>query len=232
MQPRILEVRTKILKKNDELARDLRTRFADQGVYVINVVSSPGAGKTELLTALMRELREQGVRVAAVVGDLATENDAVRLEQSGCKAHQILTGTMCHLEADMVENALEDFALAELDVVLIENVGNIVCPQSWDLGEDLRMLCFPSTEGEDKPLKYPTLINTCDLVALTKMDLAEIVEFDTELATRNCDEARPGVPVLRTSGKTGAGIPELARFIRDRAWSKAQVESRLGARSA
>ncbi|NRA57594.1 MAG: hydrogenase nickel incorporation protein HypB [Phycisphaerales bacterium] len=225
MQPRILEVRTKILKKNDEIARALRGRFSDLGVYVINVVSSPGAGKTELLTQVMRTLRERGLSVAAVVGDLATENDADRMGESGCPTKQILTGTMCHLEADMVEAAVEDFDLANTDVLFVENVGNLVCPQGFDLGEDLRVLFFPSTEGEDKPLKYPTLINTCDLVVLSKMDLADAVEFDTALARRNCDEARPGVPIIETSAKSRSGVDELADAISHRVTTKQSVAS-------
>ncbi len=213
MPPRILEVRTKILKKNDEIARALRARFAEHGLFVINVVSSPGAGKTELLAQLMTMLREQGLRPAAVVGDLATENDALRLSASGCPAKQILTGSMCHLEADMVETALDGFDLDDFDILFIENVGNLVCPQSFDLGEDLRVLLFPCTEGEDKPLKYPTLINTCDLVLFAKMDIAEAVGFDTELARRNCAQARPGVAIIETSARAGVGIDALARTI-------------------
>ncbi len=223
-QPRILEVRTQILKKNDEIARALRARFADLGVYVINVVSSPGAGKTALLTEVMRELRGRGLSVAAVVGDLATENDAERLGKSGCPAAQILTGTMCHLEADMVEKAVAAFDLERTDVLFIENVGNLVCPQGFDLGEDLRVLFFPSTEGEDKPLKYPTLINTCDLVVLSKMDIAGAVEFDAELARRNCDAARPGVPIVETSAKTGLGVGAFADVIAARVSLKSAVE--------
>ena len=137
MQPRILEVRTKILKKNDEIARALRERFAHFGVYAVNVVSSPGAGKTELLTRVMADLRGQGLSVAAVVGDLATERDANRLATSGCPAIQIQTQTMCHLEADMVAHAIEPLDLESIDLLLIENVGNLVCPQGFDLGEDL-----------------------------------------------------------------------------------------------
>jgi len=220
MKPRILEVRTKILKKNDEIARDLRARFAQQGVFVINVVSSPGAGKTELLARLMTELTARGLQVAAVVGDLATENDAERLAASGCPAQQILTGTMCHLEADMVENALAAFDLDKTDILFIENVGNLVCPQSFDLGEDLRVLLFPSTEGEDKPLKYPTLINTCDLVLFSKMDIATAVEFDIDLARKNCARARPGVAILETSARTGIGLPELADLLLQKCTAK------------
>ncbi|MEN1704389.1 MAG: hydrogenase nickel incorporation protein HypB [Planctomycetota bacterium] len=219
-KPRILEVRTKILKKNDELARDLRARFASHDLYVTNVVSSPGAGKTELLTTVMRELAKS-VKVAAVVGDLATENDADRLADSGCRAEQILTGTMCHLEADMVENAVADFDLDALDVLFIENVGNLVCPQGFDLGEDLRVLLFPSTEGEDKPLKYPTLINTCDIAVLSKMDIADAVGFDVELARSNCDAARPGIEVFETSAKSGEGVAAFAAALLERISQKA-----------
>ncbi len=208
MTPRILEVRTKILKKNDEVARALRARFAEAGLFVVNVVSGPGAGKTELLRALMTDLRRD-LRVAAVVGDLATENDARRLAQSGAEARQILTGTMCHLEADMVEKAIEGWALADLDLLFVENVGNLVCPQGYDLGEDWRLLLFPVTEGEDKPLKYPTLINTADAVAISKMDLADAVGFDLPLARKNIETARPGVPVFETSARTGAGLDAL-----------------------
>ena len=140
---------------------------------MVNVVSGPGAGKTELLAGTMAMLRERGRRVAAVVGDLATDNDARRLAASGAPARQIVTGTVCHLEAQMVRTALEGWDLAGLDYLFIENVGNLVCPASFDLGEDLRVLLFPVTEGEDKPLKYPTLINTADVTLISKLDLAD-----------------------------------------------------------
>jgi hydrogenase nickel incorporation protein HypB len=222
LKPRILEVRQNILKKNDEIARGLRARFDEHGVFVVNVVSSPGAGKTELLAAVMQELARTGLRLAAVVGDLATENDAQRLAASGAPARQILTGTMCHLEADMVETAIVDFDLADLDLLFIENVGNLVCPQSWDLGEDLRVLLFPCTEGEDKPLKYPTLINTCDLVLFSKMDLAGAVGFDLDLARGNCQTVRPGIPMAETSARSGRGLQDLVRLLEDRARDKAR----------
>lgn len=219
MKPRILEVRTKILKKNDELARAMRERFAEAGVFVVNVVSSPGAGKTELLTRLLADLGRDH-KAVAVVGDLATEHDADRLAQSGCEARQILTGTMCHLEADMVEKAIEGWDLDAIDVLFIENVGNLVCPQGFDLGEDLRLLLFPVTEGEDKPLKYPTLINTCDAVAISKTDLAVAAEFDIETARANTERARPGVAMFETSAKTGAGADALAGYLRERVAAK------------
>jgi len=205
MPPRILELRTKILKKNDELARDLRAEFRRSEVFVVNVVSGPGAGKTELLTRTL-SLLSATHRVAAVVGDLATENDARRLAASGAPVKQILTGTMCHLEADMVRAAIRDWDLATLDFLFIENVGNLVCPSSFDLGEDLRVLLFAVTEGEDKPLKYPTLINTADLVLLSKVDLATAVSFDRGAALKNIQTVRPGIEVRDVSGRTGAGV--------------------------
>ena len=189
MSPRIIEVRQKILKKNDELARAMRAEFAASGTLVVNLVSGPGAGKTELLKETLTALNAT-YRTAAVVGDLATDNDARRLAASGSPVRQILTGTTCHLDAEMVRGALNDrdkggWNLAELDFLFIENVGNLVCPSSWDLGEDLRGLLFAVTEGEDKPLKYPTLINTADVVLLSKMDLAEAVGCDLAAARGN-----------------------------------------------
>jgi hydrogenase nickel incorporation protein HypB len=219
MQPRIVEVRRNILKKNDELARAMRADFARQCVYVVNVVSGPGAGKTELLARTLAEFRGT-IRPAAVTGDLATENDARRLAATGAPARQILTGTMCHLEATMVREAIRDWDLSELDLLFIENVGNLVCPSGWDLGEDLRVLLLSVTEGEDKPLKYPTLIHTADLVLLSKMDLAAAVGFDVGLAERNIQLARPGIPVLRVSAKTGEGLDAWYQLLRDRLWEK------------
>ena len=204
--PRILEVRQGLLKANDELARALRDDFRRAGVFVVNVVSGPGAGKTELLAGTMATLRERGRRVAAVVGDLATDNDARRLAASGAPARQIVTGTVCHLEARMVRTAIEGWDLAGLDYLFIENVGNLVCPASFDLGEDLRVLLFPVTEGEDKPLKYPTLINTADVTLISKLDLADAVGFDLALARRNLEEARPGAVVLEVSARNGVGV--------------------------
>ena len=224
MQPRIVELRTKILKKNDELARDMRAEFARRGVFVVNIVSGPGAGKTELLKRTLEMLSSE-LRVAAVVGDLATENDAKRLAASGAPVRQILTGTMCHLEADMVSNAISGWDLDQIDVLFIENVGNLVCPSSWDLGEDLRVLLCASTEGEDKPLKYPTLINTADLVVLSKMDLAAAVEFDVAAAIGNIQQVRPGAPLLQVSAKTGQGMAEWISHLKQRRREKLRETS-------
>jgi hydrogenase nickel incorporation protein HypB len=152
-------------------------------------------------------------RVAALVGDLATENDAARLARSGAPVKQISTGTICHLDAQMVERALAEWKLDELDILFIENVGNLVCPSSYDLGEDLRLVLLSVTEGEDKPLKYPTIFNTADVAIITKMDLADAVEFDAAAAHDNIQSVRPGMRVFEVSAKTGAGMDELLRFI-------------------
>lgn len=212
--PRILEVRTQILKKNDVVARELRERFREAGVFVVSLVSSPGAGKTEFLTQTLKRLIPE-LRVAALVGDLATENDAKRLAASGAPVHQIVTGTVCHLEADMVVEALDatGWKLDELDILFIENVGNLVCPSSFDLGEALRLVLLSTTEGEDKPLKYPTIFNTADVAVITKSDLADAVGFDRAAALENIQDVRPGMQILEVSARKGDGMGEWLAYL-------------------
>jgi hydrogenase nickel incorporation protein HypB len=214
-QPRLVEVRQNVLKQNDLLARSLRQQFKDAGVQVISLVSSPGAGKTMLLEKMLTLLKPL-CRVAALVGDLATENDAARLARSQAPVRQITTGTVCHLDAEMVQRALSDWDLADLDCLFIENVGNLVCPSSYDLGEELRLVLMSVTEGEDKPLKYPTIFNTADVAVITKMDLAAATEFDSAAAHANIQSVRPGMTIFEVSGKTGAGLPELLEFLNPR----------------
>jgi hydrogenase nickel incorporation protein HypB len=204
-QPRLIEVRQKILKHNDVLARALRERFRAAGVCVVSLVSSPGAGKTLLLERTLTMLA-QNYRVAALVGDLATDNDAQRLARANVPVRQITTGTVCHLEAQMVEDALAGWNLSDLDFLFLENVGNLVCPSSYDLGESLRAVLFSVTEGEDKPLKYPTIFHTADVAIITKIDLATAVEFDSAAAHQSIQYVRPGMPVLELSAKTGEGF--------------------------
>jgi len=214
-EPRLLEVRQKVLKQNDLLARSLRKRFREAGVYVISLVSSPGSGKTAFLEKALTLLRSR-YAVAALVGDLATENDAARLARSQAPVKQITTGTICHLDAEMVERALEGWNLDELDFLFIENVGNLVCPSSYDLGEDLRLVLMSVTEGEDKPLKYPTIFNTADVAVITKMDIARAVEFDLEAANKSIQSVRPGMRVFEASAKTGEGVEEFLHFLESR----------------
>ena len=212
LQTRLVEVRQNVLKQNDIVARELRHRFHDAGVCVVSLVSSPGSGKTAFLESTLTLMRPN-YRVAELVGDLATDNDAARLARSEAPVRQITTGTLCHLEAAMVRDALEGWDLDQLDFLFIENVGNLVCPASYDVGEDMRVVLLSVTEGEDKPLKYPTIFNTADLAVLTKMDLAEAVEFDLAAADSNIQRVRPGMPVLRVSSKNGAGMDEWLRFL-------------------
>jgi len=214
-EPRLVEVRRNVLKRNDLLARELRDRFHDAGVFVVSLVSSPGSGKTMLLERTLSLLR-QNHRVAALVGDLATANDAARLARSQAPVRQITTGTTCHLEAEMVRTALEGWDLDQLDFLFIENVGNLVCPASYDLGEALRLVVLSVTEGEDKPLKYPTIFNSADVAIITNVDLAAAAEFSWDTAERNIQSVRPGMETLRTSAKTGEGMAEYITFLEAR----------------
>jgi hydrogenase nickel incorporation protein HypB len=216
LEPRILEVRTKILKKNDELAREMRAEFVEAGVLVVNLVSSPGTGKTTLLRETLRHFVSAGIGVAAVVGDLETDNDARRLAESGAPVRQIMTHGMCHLEADMVRSHINGWDLNGLNYLFIENVGNLVCPTSWDLGESVRVALLSVTEGEDKPLKYPGLFNTSDIAIITKCDLADVCEFNRTEALNNIHSVRPGMRVIESSAKTGLGMSEWLDYLETR----------------
>lgn len=210
---RIVEVRQKVLKQNDLLARALRKRFHDAGINVVSLVSSPGSGKTTFLEKTLTLLQRE-FRVAALVGDLATDNDAARLRRSEALVKQITTGTVCHLEAAMIDRALEEWNLTDLDFLFIENVGNLVCPSSYDLGEGMRLVLMSVTEGEDKPLKYPTIFNTADVAVITKMDLAVAAEFDLEAAHSSIQSVRPGIKILELSAKTGEGMQEWLQLLK------------------
>jgi len=214
-EPRLVEVRRNVLKQNDVIARALREQFRGAGVYVVSLVSSPGSGKTTFLEKALTALQPR-YRVAALVGDLATENDAVRLARSKAPVKQITTGTLCHLEAAMVEKALQEWDLHQMDFLFIENVGNLVCPSSYDLGENLRLVLMSVTEGEDKPLKYPTIFNSADVAVVTKNDLAGAAEFDWDAARTNIQSVRPGMQIFRLSAKSGEGMEECLNFFGQR----------------
>jgi len=214
-QTRLIQVRQHVLKQNDVAARALRRRFEEAGVYVVSLVSSPGTGKTYFLEKLLGLLRAR-YRVAAVVGDLATDNDAQRLARAQVPIRQITTGTACHLEAEMVRRALEGWKLEDLDFLFIENVGNLVCPSTYDLGEELRLVLLSVTEGEDKPLKYPPIFNSSDMAVITKIDLADAVEFDRAAARRSIESVRPGMEVVEVSAKTGQGMDYWPGFLEER----------------
>src|SRR5208282_1759479 len=211
-QHRVLEVRQAILEKNDRLAERNRGFFHARGLLVLNVLSSPGSGKTTFIRETVRRLGKR-LKTGVIVGDLATDNDAQRLRESGAPVVQITTGTVCHLEAEMVSRAVKRLDLAGLNLLIIENVGNLVCPASYDLGEDLRIVLLSVTEGEDKPLKYPTIFNSADVAIVSKLDLAAAVEFDEPLARANIQAVRPGMQVFAVSAKTGEGLSAFFEFL-------------------
>jgi hydrogenase nickel incorporation protein HypB len=217
-----IAIQQSILGKNDELAAALRERFRATGTFVVNLLSSPGSGKTTLLEETLRRLAPR-YRVGALVGDQATENDAVRLRRSGAPVRQITTGEECRLDADMIGNALEGWDAGPLDVLFIENVGNLICPAEYDLGEDFRAVLFSVTEGEDKPLKYPLAFNTAHVALVTKIDIAEAVGFDSAAAHASIHEVHPGVPILELSARSGAGFGDWIELIEGQIREKASA---------
>lgn len=202
---RVLHLQERVLGRNRELAEQNRTWFQSLGVSVVNVVSAPGSGKTALLERTLADLRDE-LRGAVIVGDLATDNDAQRLSRSGSPVVQITTGAICHLEASMIACACKEIDVSALDLLFIENVGNLVCPASFDLGESMRVVMTAVTEGEDKPLKYPTLFKTANVVVITKCELSAACGFDRETAWRNIAEIAPGARIFEVSARTGDGL--------------------------
>jgi hydrogenase nickel incorporation protein HypB len=207
MKYRVVQIEQSILRKNAALADALRARFAASHTLVVNLLSSPGSGKTTLLENTLAKLCEHR-RVGVLVGDQATDNDARRLARYGAPVKQITTAAECRLDADMIGNALADWDAGPFDVLFIENVGNLICPAEYDLGEDVRVVVFSVTEGEDKPLKYPLAFNTSHVVALTKMDIAEAVGFDRDAAYASIRQVNPAVTVVELAARTGAGMDD------------------------
>jgi hydrogenase nickel incorporation protein HypB len=205
----------KVLNENDRVAGELRARFATHGILCLNLVSSPGAGKTSLLERTL-EAFAPTQRVAVLTGDIQTDNDAVRLGRFGFPARQITTGGTCHLDARMIEKAIADWNLADLDVLLIENVGNLVCPSSYDLGEAAKIVVLSVTEGEDKPLKYPAMFFRSQLLILNKVDLLPYVPFSIVNARENAQKVHPGMEIIEVSCMTGEGLPEWQGWLEGR----------------
>jgi hydrogenase nickel incorporation protein HypB len=215
METTVVPVGLELKAKNAALARVNRERFAAHGLFVLNVVSSPGAGKTELLERTLTDLCPR-VRGAVIVGDLATDNDARRLRRSGAPAVQITTGTVCHLDAAMIGRGCAELDLAALDLLIVENVGNLVCPANYDLGESMRVVLFSVTEGEDKPLKYPTIFKSADVVLLSKTDLAEATGFNRLAALENIRRIAPQALVYELSARSGTGLAAWYDFLLQR----------------
>lgn len=205
----------KVLNENDRIAAELRARFAEHGILCLNLISSPGAGKTRLLERTL-EAFKPGERVAVLTGDIQTDNDAARLSRFGFPVRQITTGGTCHLDARMVQRALADWRLEDLDLLFIENVGNLVCPSSYDLGEAAKIVILSVAEGEDKPLKYPSIFFKSELLVLNKIDLLPYVPFEIALACENAQRVHPGMEILQVSCQTGAGLDSWRQWLAGR----------------
>ncbi len=200
-----ITLETKVLSENDRIAADLRARFRQHGVLCLNFISSPGAGKTLLLERTLAGFAPTD-RVAVLTGDIQTDNDATRLARAGFPVRQITTGGTCHLDARMIDRALADWRLEDLDLLLIENVGNLVCPASYDLGEAAKIVVLSVTEGEDKPLKYPTTFFKSSLLVLNKIDLLPYVPFQLEAAKENARRVHPDMEMVEVSCTSGEGM--------------------------
>ena len=205
----------KVLSENDRVAARLRERFHECGILCVNLISSPGSGKTSLLERTLERFPKD-TRVVVLTGDIQTDNDARRLARFGFPAKQITTGGACHLDARMVERALAEWKLEELDLLIIENVGNLVCPSSYDLGEAAKIVLLSVTEGEDKPLKYPSIFLKSELLVLNKIDLLPYVSFDMTQARKNALSIHPSMEILEISCTTGRGLDQWIQWLEKR----------------
>ena len=216
---RIVEVRENLLHENDVQACHNRAHFDEHGVFAVNLMSGPGSGKTSLLEATIDAL-PVGLRVAVIEGDQQTDNDAVRIAATGVPVRQVNTGAGCHLDAHMVSHAVEAFDLDDLDVLLIENVGNLVCPATFDLGENHKVVVLSVTEGEDKPLKYPAMFHNADVMFLNKVDLLPHVDFDTAKCKEMARRVNPDILIFDVSSKTGEGMDDWYGWLASRTREK------------
>jgi len=213
-----IKVEQKVQAKGHELAAELREMFRSKGIFVVNLIGSPGSGKTTLLQAIAPKVRG---RAAVIEGDLATDVDKRRIEEAGLRAHQINTVGACHLDAMMVRDALETFSIEGIDLLFIENVGNLVCPASFELGEDIKVAVVSVTEGDDKPAKYPKAMRVASALIVTKADLLPHVRCDIDRMTRDAREQVPGMPVFVTSAEDGQGVDDLLDWIGEQARARA-----------
>jgi hydrogenase nickel incorporation protein HypB len=214
----------KVLSENDRIAGELRERFHENGVLCLNLISSPGSGKTSLLERTLESFPPD-MRVAVLTGDIQTENDATRLRRYGFPAKQITTGGTCHLDARMIERHLADWDLNHLDLLLIENVGNLVCPSSYDLGEAAKVVLLSVTEGEDKPLKYPSIFFKADLCVINKVDLLPYVPFDLSEAVDNARKVHPDMEIITVSCLTKSGIRDWLKWLEERRTAMPNLEN-------
>jgi hydrogenase nickel incorporation protein HypB len=210
----VVTVERKILKKNDEIANENREILRKNNVYSLNLLSSPGSGKTTLLEKSLTKLT-QSLNVAVVEGDVQTDNDAQRIAVLNVPVVQIVTNGGCHLEAKLVQNAFDSFDIQKLDLLIIENVGNLVCPANYDLGENKKVVLVSTTEGDDKPLKYPAMFRVSDVLIINKIDLLEYVDFDVETVKKNALSINPDLKIFELSCKTGEGLDDWNEWLKN-----------------
>ncbi len=215
----VVSVRKRALAANDERAGRLRERFAKAGTLVVNLISSPGSGKTSLLEATVRRL-DPGLRCAVLEGDVATQRDAERIRAAGAPAHQILTGGACHLDARQIATGLDEADFADLDILFIENVGNLICPTSYDLGEDFKVALLSVAEGDDKPFKYPAIFSKAEVTVVTKTDLLPHLTFDLPAVEEQVRTLNPNAHIVRTSALTGEGVDRWCSLLTERLRAK------------
>ena len=214
-----VKVVTRILEANDRIAEENRKRFKAAGVFAMNLMGAPGAGKTSLLEKTILKLKDT-VRIVVVEGDIAGTDDAERINRTGVPVVQINTGGACHLDANMIYEVLNDIPLDRLDIVFIENVGNLVCPAEFKVGEDIKVMLLSITEGHDKPLKYPLMFQESSALILNKMDLAPYIDVDIQKIKKDSLSLNPKLKIFEVSCKTGEGIPEWISWLREKAQKK------------
>jgi hydrogenase nickel incorporation protein HypB len=208
-----------LLKANDFVAKAIKEKLAPYQILVLNICSSPGSGKTTLLQETGKRLMSE-LKIGVLVGDPETERDAIRIREAGIDCLQIVTGGMCHIEAQMILQALDHFDYKELDILIIENVGNLVCPAAFDLGEDYRITLIASTEGDDKPKKYPRMFLTSELMVVSKSDLLPYVQFSVEAVTKDARDINPGIDVITISSLNGSGLEDWCNWLKQKVSEK------------
>jgi hydrogenase nickel incorporation protein HypB len=209
-----ISVRKNVLAENDQIAAKLRERFSKNKIFVVNIISSPGSGKTTLLEKTIIAFKND-LDIRIIVGDVQTENDADRLRKSGGKAVQIETNGACHLDARMIQKILDGMEFDGPGLLIIENVGNLVCPASYDLGEDVKVVILSTPEGDEKPLKYPAVFHRAGLMVITKTDMLEFTNFDPQAAYRNATHINSSIKCLNLSAKTGVGMPSWFEWLKE-----------------
>ena len=211
---RVIEVKKSVFESNDERAALLRKDLKDKGVFLLNLMSSPGAGKTTTLTRTIEQLKDD-LRIGVMEADIDSDVDAITIAETGAKAIQLHTGGMCHLDADMTRQGIDELDDSDIDLVVLENVGNLVCPAEFDTGAVKNVMILSVPEGDDKPLKYPLMFSVCDVVLINKIDVMEYFDFDIEKAKENIKNLNPNATILCVSAKSGEGMDEFVDWLKE-----------------